>query len=205
MRLVVPKTESRRWAPRTPNTVTPATPIPTINPVDPNTTAPAPPPAVPTLPPEAVKGTRIEAGEAQSITAVQRDIIDFALHHSLRRRQVYAWLWVNPSNAADYMAKLEIVFWRNYSRVGTLPLAAALSSVAGTVQETVATAFVVGGNIIADSILIYIAQPTGTQPNSVIVQPRNLMVEADRVTVSVLQFVNMTGIRVWLGVVSSEP
>lgn len=146
----------------------------------------------------------MEFGEAASITSVQRSVIDFGLVESLRDRKIYAWLWTNPSNAASYAVVCEIEFWRNYSKIGSLFLSEAVSSVAGDIGQSLVTGFVTGGNVVTDTIAIFPAQPTGTQPNSVKLQPQYIRVAADRVTVSVNTFLNMTGIRLWLGVISSE-
>ena len=146
----------------------------------------------------------METGEAISVTSVQRQVIAFPLVESLRARKVYAYLWTNPSNALSYAVVCEIEFWRNGSKIGSLFLSEAISSIAGDIGQSLVTGFVAGGNVVTDSIGIFLAQPTGGQPTSVVLQPQYIRVGADRVTVSINTFLNMTGIRLWLGVISSE-
>ena len=183
--------------------VTPAIPIPDLTELPPD--KPSPVPQYQTIEPASVNGTRFDFGENQSVTAApQKNVLTVPLLEHLRDRKVYAWLWVNPSNAADYMAKCEIEFWRNYHKVGSLLLAEALATAAATLGESVPTCTIVGANaVISDSIGLYVASPTGTQPQSLVLQPHCIKIAADLATISVTQFLNITSIRLWLGISSS--
>jgi hypothetical protein len=191
------------WAPGNSRTTTaPAIPIPDISSLP--TPAPEPPPQFPTLPTESTKGTNFVAGEKISSTCLECNFIDLPLLATLRSRKVYAWLWTNPSNALDYSAECEIWFWRLGNIIGKMPLAEAVSSVVGTVSESRVASCITGGNVMAESMGLFVAQPTGTQLASLILHPQKLLIEADRVTVSSIRFINITSIRVWLGIMSSE-
>ncbi len=197
--LVIPNTETRN-APGTPNTVRVATPIPTLadHPRDTHIIPPDP-----LLPEHSVKGTQLVYGEAISVAAPARNVIDFGLVASLRRRKLYAYLFVNPAAGTEYMCKCDIDFYRNFTKIGTLPLNANLST--GTnIVETVVAAALAGGNAERDCIAIYLSNPVNGQVASNILQPQNLMIEADRVTVSVNVLTTITNIRLWIGVLSSE-
>lgn len=193
--------------PKTATTSRPSTPIPNIDHLP--TTSLDPSLIAPSLEPEATRGTRFEFGSVISIPNAARQFISFGIVESLRRRKIYAYLWANTGAATDYAVQADIEFWRQDSLVGSLPLGLALSAASAAIAQDVPNCFPSGGNVVDDSIAIYLAQPTAGQPNSVILQPQYVIVSADKVTVSFNKSwigigASVTAARCFVGVLSSE-
>jgi hypothetical protein len=145
----------------------------------------------------AEEATRTNTG---SKVPAEANIISISLQTSQPYRKVYARLALVPTDpgigpVANYYAKLSLVFWRNDSIVGSLPLGGG----AGSIQETLPTIFVTGGNVVPDSMGLYQSDGTAT-----IIHPHYCHTAADKVTVSIDRVVGCQQLYVWLGVVSSE-
>jgi hypothetical protein len=154
--------------------------------------------------------SEFKSGEDNALTpAIPKQLsIDFHVDHLLPYKKIYAYLWTNPSNPADYFVRCEIRLWRNGTMVGILPLCEGISNGAatGVLKESIVAIAIAstGGVEVQDSIGLFLSAPTGTQPQSVILQPQCLHAEIDRITVAVVSFGNMTDLRLWVGCLSSK-
>jgi hypothetical protein len=164
-------------------------------------------PAASNVPQMALEATQFAYGEAPSVLQLNPTAIVFQVDHTLRQRKIYAWLWTNPSNAADYFVRCEIQFYRGQTKIGYLPLGEAISAAANSVvPQTIVAIGVgsIGGVETKDCIAIYPALPQGTQPTGIILQPQCIYAEFDEIRLAVVDMKNMTGIRLWLGCISSK-
>jgi hypothetical protein len=207
------QTKSTAYAPQTPTTVKPSTPVTDIavqlgSPVlTPPTVGNDRQPVPPGLAPEATKGSQFRYGEATLVSVAKSSVIEFDIDSTLRNRKVYGLIMSNPSNATDYAAYVDIEFYRENSKIGVLPLNDAISgAAAGIITESVPSIFVAAtpGSITPDLIQLNIALPVNGQPSAVVIAPQCLVISADFVRVNVRRLLNITGIRLWLGIISSE-
>jgi hypothetical protein len=151
-----------------------------------------------------------QQGEIQAVQRPKSDAIKLALPINLLRRKVYAWIWADVTNASDFWAKGSIQFYKNNSRIGSMPIAVAngtsISAPGTSSIPTVCTSGGIGGT---DTIGLYIANPQGSQPASVILQPLYLYGQVDEVRFNLDEVRNISttsglGVRCWLAVISSQ-
>jgi hypothetical protein len=184
----------------------------------PNPASPAPALPVPALPPAGAAAPLIDVKPApdlapvsypapQALTAsdfihsglvtgyqAMTAIIDLPLSAVLSYRKLYAYLTATNTNA-NYAARLVIEFWRNYTKVGELPLATTGGTVSG---EAIPTVFCGGGNAGPDTLALF-----NLAGDKVLLQPQYIHAEIDRVTVTIRSLVACSDVSAWVGVISS--
>jgi len=175
----------------------------------PNLPAPAPTPRdampiAPGLEPASTNGPQFVQGRVAVVGAAANNVIECPVDYQLRYRKIYAYLFTTASTATDYLVQCQIQFWRNGSMVGWLPLHDQVSPAGGGVSgnEDWVTIFVSGGLVFPDSIGLNLGTPAGAQAAANIVQPQCVYSGADKITVSVIKLINVTSVRLWLGVLS---
>lgn len=147
--------------------------------------------------------------QAQQVAA--QDIIKIPLNRNLTRRKIYAWVWCDSTNTLDYWAKGQLTFYNQNSQVGQLPISSANGGANGgtPLKTSLPTVCTSGGASFSDCIGIYVGNPIGTQPTSIVLQPLYITGEVDEIRFSLVDLRNISttaglGVRVWLGVISSQ-
>jgi hypothetical protein len=140
-----------------------------------------------------------QSGEDVVIDTPTENCIELSTPTGLTSRKIYCWLWAG-NTGANYLVRGEIVFYKNNSQVGRLPM----SLGGGTLRQTITAVCLSGGLSVQDCLGIYLANPTGTQPASAVLQPLYLTGEFDRVVFAVREMVNVTTARAFLACISSR-
>ena len=139
-------------------------------------------------------------GEMLSATGVVENAIDFQVPANMPTRKIYAWLWA-ANATANWYVKGQIGFWRQQSALGSLPLQIG-GGTFGT--QTLVSVCTSAGQNVQDCLGIYVSNPTGTQPASIILQPLYINGEFDRMTFSVVDALNINTIRALVACISSS-
>lgn len=139
-------------------------------------------------------------GELLAGTGIAQNCIDFSVPETMLTRKIYGWLWGNNS-AANWYIKGQIGFWRQQSALGSLPLCIGGGTFGNQSLVSVCTA---NGQNVQDCIGIYVANQTGTQPATLILQPLYINGQFDRMTFSVIDVLNVSAVRALLACVSSS-
>ena len=135
-----------------------------------------------------------------SLTSPRNGGISLLVPANTPNRKIYCWLWVNNS-AANYYAKGWINFFKGTSPVGKLPVS--IGGGTGLAQSLPSVCTANGSNI-QDCIGVYLSNPTGTQPASLILQPLYISGIFDRMTFDLPDMVNVSAARVYMAVISSQ-
>jgi len=162
-------------------------------------------------PPQTIQGSApayqlvsdYQYGEVLSVTTRSERVISLSLPVQLRRRKIYCWVWANNSQT-DFYIDARIIFWRNNSKLGSLPISLAQSQGGSTaVTRSRASIAVTQGAAVQDSLGLYVANPATGQPSTIIMQPLYIVGEIDEATISVDEIYKVTSARYYLGIVSS--
>ena len=148
-------------------------------------------------------------GEIIALQTIKPDAIKISVSSELTRRKLYLWLWADASVAGDFFVKGQLQFYKNGSQLGVMPVAIGVLPSGGTQQVSLASVCVTGGQAGLDSMGLYVGNPQGSQPATVIMQPQYINGVIDEIRFSVLEIKNVTntagqGIRAWLGCISSQ-
>jgi hypothetical protein len=138
-------------------------------------------------------------GEAPSLTGVCNNAIDISVPYSMASRKLYAWLWAQNSGT-NWWVKGSINFWRQQSALGSLPLSIGGGSFGAQSLVTVCTS---NGQNVQDCLGVYVANQTGSQPSSLVLQPLYINGAFDRITFSVSDANSVSAIRALIACVSS--
>lgn len=138
-------------------------------------------------------------GDMVTFTSVAQEVISLNVPQKTPNRKIYAWLWVNNSQST-YYAKGVITFYRDNSKMGQLPICIG----GGTLTQSLASVCTTSGSNVQDCLGVYLANPTGTQPTSLILQPLYIYGEFDRLTFAVTDISNVTSMRALLACTSSQ-
>jgi len=151
-----------------------------------------------------------QQGEVSGLQSRKEDAIKLNVAVTLPRRKVYCWFWADVTNASDYWAQGVLTFWRNNSKVGEMPVSVANASLAqsplATSLPTVCTSGGQGGQ---DTIGLWVANPQGSQPAAVNLQPLYLYGAIDEVRFTLRDLRNIStsaglGVRAYVAVMSSQ-
>lgn len=145
------------------------------------------------------KVSDFQIGEAVSVAGIRNEIISLSVPSNTRNRKIYAWLWCANSNATYYV-KGRISFFKNQTPTGNLPVEMG----GGNLTTSLASVCTSNGSNVQDCLGIYVANPTGTQPASMVLQPLYINGEFDRITFSITETLNVTNARVLLACISSQ-
>ena len=145
------------------------------------------------------KVSDFQIGEAVSVSGIRNEIISLSVPSNTRNRKIYAWLWCANTNATFYV-KGRISFFKNQTQTGNLPVEMG----GGSLTASLASVCTSNGSNVQDCLGIYVSNPTGTQPASMVLQPLYINGEFDKLTFSVTEILNVTSIRALLACVSSQ-
>ena len=134
------------------------------------------------------------------------NVLTLTVPLDLKRRKIYAWLYVKPSNAADYFCDCRLNFFFGTSPMGFLPLRVGISdgTANSSVQNSLVSAFTTQGTANADSLGIYVGNQNGTEPASLSLQPLYVFGAFDRVVLECKDLRNVTYFRTFAAVISSQ-
>ncbi len=142
-----------------------------------------------------------QCGEAPALGGVvAANCIDItSLPFSMPKRKLYAWLWA-ANGGSNWMVQATINFFRQQSALGSLPMCIG----GGTWgSQSLASVCSANGQNVQDCLGIYVANPTGTQPATLILQPLYITGQFDRITLSIANAQGVTAIRALLACISS--
>jgi hypothetical protein len=144
-------------------------------------------------------------GEFLAASVPQRDIIALQIPRSLPKRKLYLWLSVTTL-LTDYSVTGDVSFYLTGQKMGSLPVAVALSKTGGgsLVAVTAPSMFsTAGGASTENTITIFPANPSGAGIQVVNLQPLSLRATADEIRLSLTNFTAGTiAVRAWLGCMS---
>jgi hypothetical protein len=138
-------------------------------------------------------------------TRANSQVLQLTVPLDLVRRKIYAWLYVSPSNSADYFCDCRINFFRGTSPAGYLPLRVGISNgTANTVvPNSLVSAFTSAGTANADSLGVFVGNQQGSEPNSLSLQPLYIYGLFDRAVLECKELKNVTYFRTFAGIISS--
>ena len=145
-------------------------------------------------------------GECGGFNVPRSNAIQFGVTKLLTRRKIYGWLWADVSDTTNFWVIGSILFTANNSPSGKLSIATASgTNVLSALSASLSSVLVSGGIAVQDSIGLFIAKPTGSEPSSVILQPLYCDGEFDQMALNIdLVGPNVTNIRAWLGIISGQ-
>jgi hypothetical protein len=148
-------------------------------------------------------------GEKTALQSPKSEWIVLNVPTELQARKIYLWLWADASSSTDYFVQGVISFWKNGGKIGSMPVAVGALPSSGPLTVSLATVGVTGGNASQDSMGLYVANPQGSQPSTVILQPLYIVGVCDQIKLDIQQIRNISnttglGIRAFLGAISSQ-
>lgn len=138
--------------------------------------------------------------EIAGLTGIKENAIDFAVPSQTKSRKIYAWIWAH-NTGTDYFVKGLINFYSSQSFMGSLPVGIGGGNLG---NMSIASVCTTNGSNVQDCLGIFLANPTGTQPSSLILQPLYIQGEFDRITFSIRETLAVDNIRCLLACVSSQ-
>jgi len=136
--------------------------------------------------------------------ALKENAIDLSLSAALPSLKIYCWLFGEPNAANNNYVNAELAFYNQLTKIAKLPIAVAAISLATDLTKNLPTVCVSGGTAGQDTLGLYVANPTGTQPLTLLLQPLYLRGIVDRATLSIKDFRGVSLIRAFLAIVSSQ-
>lgn len=133
--------------------------------------------------------------------------LELSLPEDLIHRKIYFYIWVNPTNNADYalIGTLRLLD-ASGSQIGGIPVAAAISAQNGATAlgESVVSYCNTGGGPVQDTMSLILVNPVANQPtNGILLQPFYLTARIARIVFSIDKVLNVQDTRYYLEVVSN--
>ena len=138
--------------------------------------------------------------EAISLTGIKENAIDLSVPEQTPNRKIYAWLWANNSGS-NYWVRGLINFYAGQSFMGSLPVCIGGGSFG---NQSLASVCTTNGANVQDCLGVYLANPTGSQPATLILQPLYITGAFDRLTLTIKEASGVTTMRAFLACVSSQ-
>lgn len=142
------------------------------------------------------EGEFIEAGTP----APKANVVDFNVPSILQARLLYGALWSSNSNAAENWAIVQVDLWKNGTKIGRIPLSGGTST--NQLPRSIPSLLTGGGVVDQNSLILTLTNPQTWATSPVILQPFNFTADIDRVTASIVELKNVTGVRLYLGAFS---
>lgn len=140
--------------------------------------------------------------ENKSVIGRGNALCNCIINSNLRRRKIYAWIYAQPSVGTACYVKANIVFFRNGSQLGRIPIGVSAASPAG-LQQSLLNVCTTGGTPVSDSAGLYVATPVDQQPVSILLQPQYIYGEFDQANMEILETNNVTYCRLMLAIISN--
>ena len=139
-------------------------------------------------------------GEIQTLAGPRENVIDLAVPEQTPSRKIYCWIWAANSNS-NWWVRGFINFYLAQSFMGQLPVAIGGGTFGNQSLPSVCTT---NGSNVQDCLGVYVVNPTGSQPTSLILQPLYIVGQFDRLTLSVKDASGISSIRAMLACISSQ-
>lgn len=130
----------------------------------------------------------------------QQNIIDIGVSAQLPARKLYAAMWTNGTSATENWVLLRVDFWLNGTQVGSIPLSAGVttSGTATALSNIIPSLLNGGGYPQIDDMTMTLDNPQTWSAVNAYLHPLRFVAQIDRITVSVVNFLNTSNLKVYL-------
>ncbi len=133
------------------------------------------------------------------LNGVTPNAITLQVPANMTSRKIYAWLYC-ANSSSNYYVTGTISFYKGSSFLGSLPLSIGGGTFGNASLVAVCTS---NGQNVQDCLGVCVANPTGSQPTSLVLQPLYINGQFDIVTFNITGVLGITSIRALLACISS--